>query len=109
MRRTTTEEAKQRLKGYIQKYYCEVRDDVFNWDNFQHELYGYVVSLSHNINGYNKKWQNHNHRQALRRYLYSFALNEIETIDRRGKTKEIIKRIFTFGLVWRRCNNAHRR
>ena len=45
----TIDDAKLRLKGYIKKYYCEVREDVFDWDSFQHELYGYVVSLSHDI------------------------------------------------------------
>ena len=94
----TIDDAKLRLKGYIKKYYCEVREDVFDWDSFQHELYGYVVSLSHDI-GRMYGWQGHNWRQGLRRHLYSFALNEIDKIDKREKTKKILTKLFTFGLA----------
>ncbi len=94
----TTNDAKQRLRGYIKKYYSEVREDVFNWDSFQHELYGYTVSLSHDI-GKKRGWQGHNWRQGLRRHLYSFALNEIDKINRRRKIKKMLTKIVTFGLA----------
>ena len=94
----TINDAKWRLKGYIKRYYCEVRDDVFDWDSFQRELHGYVVSLSHKVT-YKRGWQGHNYRQSLRRHLYSFALNEIDKIDRREKIKGILGKIFTFGLA----------
>jgi hypothetical protein len=94
----TINEAKSRLRGYIKKYYRDVRDDVFDWRSFKRELYGYVVTLSHDI-GKMRGWQGHNWRQGLRRHLYSFALNEIDKIDRRKKTKKIIHKILTFGLA----------
>jgi hypothetical protein len=94
----TLDEAKSRLKGYIKKYYCEVREDVFDEKSFKRELWGYVVSLSHDI-AKMPGWQGHNWRQALRRHLYSFALNERDKIDSRKKVKKILRKILTFGLA----------
>jgi hypothetical protein len=91
-------EAKSRIRGYIKKYYQEVRPEVFNRDAFHRELYGYTVSLSHDI-GKMHGWQGHNWRQGLRRHLYSYALNEIDKIDRKNKTKRIFTKIFTLGLA----------
>jgi hypothetical protein len=91
-------EAKSRIRGYIKKYYQEVRPEVFNRDAFRRELYGYIVSLSHDI-GKKRGWQGHNWRQGLRRHLYSYALNEIDKIDRKNKIKRIILKIFTLGLA----------
>jgi hypothetical protein len=96
--RITTDEAKLRLRRYIKKYYCEVREDVFDWNSFRRELRGYVVSLSHDI-GKMPGWQGHNWRQALRRHLCSFALDEIDKINRRKKAKKMIRKILTFGLA----------
>jgi hypothetical protein len=94
----TTNNAKRRIKGYIKKYYSEVRADVLNRDKFKHELYGYTVSLSHQIA--NKRgWQGHDWRQGLRRHLYSFALNEIDRINRRRRIKKILIRIVTLGFA----------
>lgn len=90
--------AKKRLKGYIAKYYSDVRPDVLDYPSFRRELYGYVVSLSHNI-ALKHGWQGHNWRQGLRRNLYSFALNEVDRIDRSRKTKKTICRILTLGLA----------
>lgn len=94
----TMNEAKSRIRGYIKKYYQEVRPEVFNRDAFRRELYGYIVSLSHDI-GKKRGWQGHNWRQGLRRHLYSYALNEIDKIDRKNKIKRIILKIFTLGLA----------
>jgi hypothetical protein len=69
----TVNEAKSRIREYIKKYYQEVRPEVFNRNAFRRELYGYTVSLSHDI-GQKKGWQGHNWRQGLRRHLYSYAL-----------------------------------
>ena len=98
----TSAEAKKRLRGYIKKYYCEVRPDVFDWNSFQKELYGYVVSLSHNI-AKTRGWQGHNWRQGLRRHLYSYALDEIDKVNNRKIRKEkyskIIRKIFSLGIA----------
>ena len=94
----TTNDAKQKLKSYIKKYYCEVRPDVFDWDSFKNHLYGYIVSLSHQV-AQKRGWQGHNWRQEVRKQLLSFALNEIDKIDRNNKAKKILGKIFTFGLV----------
>jgi hypothetical protein len=94
----TIDEAKSRLRGYVKKYYGEVREDVFDWKSFERELKGYVVSLSHDI-AKMPGWQGHNWRQALRRYLYSYALNEKDKIDRRKKAGKIIRKILTLGLA----------
>ena len=92
----TTDDAKQRIKGYIVKYYGDVRPDVMNYGNFRRELYGYVVSLSHDI-GKMSGWQGHNWRQGLRRNLYSFALDEVDRINKRRKVKGILRKVFTLG------------
>jgi hypothetical protein len=94
----TLDEAKSRIRGYIKKYYIEVRPEVFNRAAFRHELYGYTVSLSHDI-GKKKGWQGHNWRQGLRRHLFSYALNEIDKIDRKNKIKRIFTKVFTLGLA----------
>ena len=94
----TINEAKLRIRGYIKKYYQEVRPEVFNRDAFRRELYGYTVSLSHDI-GKKRGWQGHNWRQGLRRHLYSYSLNEIDKIDRKKKIKRIFTKIFTLGLA----------
>jgi len=94
----TLNEAKSRIRGYIKKYYQEVRPEVFNRDAFRRELYGYTVSLSHDI-GKKRGWQGHNWRQGLRRHLYSYALNEIDKIDRKKKIKRIFIKIITLGLA----------
>jgi hypothetical protein len=94
----TLNEAKERIRGYIKKYYQEVRPEVFNQNAFRRELYGYIVSLSHDI-GRMHGWQGHNWRQGLRRHLFSYALNEIEKIDRKNKIKRIVTKIFTLGLA----------
>jgi hypothetical protein len=94
----TLNEAKLRIRGYIKRYYQEVRPEVFNQKAFRHELYSYTVSLSHDI-GKMHGWQGHNWRQGLRRHLYSYALNEIDTIDKRNKIKRFIVKILTLGLV----------
>lgn len=96
----TTNEAKTRIRGYIKKYYQEVRPDVFNQGAFDRELYGYIVSLSHDI-GKKGGWQGHNWRQALRRHLLSYAKNEIDKIDGRNKIKRIFIKIITLGLARR--------
>jgi hypothetical protein len=57
-----------------------------------------VVSLSHDI-AKMPGWQGHNWRQALRRHLYSFALDEIDKINRREKAVKMICKILTFGLA----------
>ena len=90
--------AKNKLKGYIAKYYGDVRLDVLDPPSFRRELYGYVVSLSHDI-ARKHGWQGHNWRQGLRRNLYSFALNEVDRIDRSRKTKKTICKILTLGLA----------
>lgn len=77
----TIAEAKRRLRGYIKRYYIQVRSDVFNWELFQKELFGYVTSLSHKVAKMGG-WQGHNWRQALRRHLYSYALDEVEKSHR---------------------------
>jgi hypothetical protein len=97
-KKLTVGEAKSMLKAYIKKYYRDVRDDVLDWNSFKRELYGYVVSLSHNI-AKMRGWQGHNWRQGLRRNLYSFALNEIDKINRRKKAGRIIRKILTFGFA----------
>jgi len=94
----TINEAKSRLRGYVIKYYRDVRDDVFDWNSFKRELYGYVVSLSHDIAKMHG-WQGHNWRQGLRRHLYSFALDEIDRINKRKKLTKILRKIATFGLL----------
>ena len=94
----TINEAKLRIRGYIKKYYQEVRPEVFNRDAFRRELYGYTVSLSHDI-GKMHGWQGHNWRQGLRRHLYSYSLNEIDKINRKKKIKRIFTKIFTLGLA----------
>ena len=94
----TVNEAKLRIRGYIKRYYQEVRPEVFNRSAFRHELYGYTVSLSHDI-GKMRGWQGHNWRQGLRRHLYSYALNQIDKIDKRNKIKRFFVKIFTLGLV----------
>jgi hypothetical protein len=94
----TLNEAKSRIRGYIKKYYQEVRPEVLNRSAFQHELYGYTVSLSHDI-GKKKGWQGHNWRQGLRRHLYSYALNEIDKVDRKNKIKRIFTKIIALGLT----------
>jgi len=98
MAKITINQAKERIRGYIKKYYQEIRPDVFEWDNFRRELYGYIVSLSHNI-ATKRGWQGHNWRQGLRRHLLSYALNEIDKIDRKNKIKTILVKIFTLGLA----------
>ena len=97
-KKLTVDEAKSRLRGYIKKYYRDVRADVFDWNSFKRELYGYVVSLSHDI-GKMHGWQGHNWRQALRKHLYSFALNEIDKTDNREKVRKALRKIVTFGLA----------
>ena len=97
-KKITINEAKKRLKGYIKKYYRHVREDVFDWKSFKRELYGYVVSLSHDIAKMHG-WQGHNWRQVLRRHLYSFALDEIDKINKRKKVAKILRKIVTFGLA----------
>ncbi len=94
----TIDIAQQRLKGYIKKYYCEVRDDVFDWGSFQTHLYGYIVSLSHQV-AYKRGWQGHNWRQEMRKQLLSFAYDEIDKMNRARKTKKTLIKIFTFGLA----------
>ena len=91
--------AKARLKGYIAKYYGDVRPDVLNYPSFRRELYGYVVSLSHDIAPRVRGWQDHNWRQGLRRNLFSFALNEVDRIDRNRQIKQTIYRVITLGAV----------
>jgi hypothetical protein len=97
-KKLTVDEAKSRLRGYIKKYYRDVRADVFDWNSFKRELYGYVVSLSHDI-GKMHGWQGHNWRQGLRKNLYSFALDEIDKTDRREKVGNVLRKIVTFGLA----------
>ena len=98
----TIDEAKSRIKSYIDKYYCDVRDDVFDWKSFEYHLHGYVVDLSHRV-AYKRGWQGHNWRQELRKLLISFAYNEIEKIDKKGrrknKIKKVLTKVFTFGLA----------
>jgi len=98
----TTSAAKKRLRGYIKKYYVEVRADVSDWSSFKRELYGYVVTLSHDI-GKKRGWQGHNWRQALRRHLYSYALDEIDKIkksrNRKEKSVKFIRKLFTLGFA----------
>jgi hypothetical protein len=55
----TLNEAKSRIRGYIKKYYQEVRPEILNRSAFRQEQYGYTVSLSHGI-GKKKGWQGHN-------------------------------------------------
>jgi hypothetical protein len=97
-RKISLKQAKARLKGYIKKYYQEVREDVINRKAFKNELYGYVVSLSHDI-AQKPGWKGHNWRQALRRHLFSYALDEIEKIDKKRNRLKVLRKIFTFGLV----------
>ena len=97
--RVTLDTAKKRLKGYITKYYDDVRPDVLNFSNFRRELYGYVVSLSHDIAPRVRGWQDHNWRQGLRRNLYSYALDEIDRIDRCKRIKRTVFKILTLGLA----------
>jgi hypothetical protein len=97
-KKLTVNEAKSRLRGYVKKYYRDVREDVFDWYTFKRELYGYVVSLSHDV-GKMRGWQGHNWRQSLRKYLYSFALNEIDKIDKKEKVGKILRKIVTLGLA----------
>lgn len=100
MRTTITlNTAKERLKGYIVKYYSDVRPDVLDYPSFRRELYGYVVSLTHAIVPQLHGWPDANHRHALRRNLYSFALNEVDRIDRNRKTKKTVCKILTLGLA----------
>jgi len=98
MKKITTKEAKSRLKGYIKKYYVEVREDIFDKKSFKRELYGYVVSLSHEAAKMHG-WQGHNWRQGLRRHLYSYALNEIDKIERRKRVKRVFLKLFSLGFV----------
>lgn len=77
----TVDVARQRLKGYVRKYYGEVRPDVLDRKAFEKRLYGYVVSLSHDI-ARKRGWQGHNWRQGLRDNLLSFALDEVDKVDR---------------------------
>ena len=95
----TLSDAKSRIRGYIKKYYHEVRPDVFNRQAFRRELYGYTVSLSHEIARMHG-WQGHNWRQGLRRHLYSYALNEIDKIDRKNKIKKFFTNIFRSAIHW---------
>ncbi len=97
-RRISLNQAKKRIKGYIKKYYEEVREDVINRKAFENELYGYVVSLSHDV-AQKRGWQGHNWRQALRRHLFSYALDEIEKIDKKRKILRVFRKIITFGVA----------
>ena len=92
----TLNTAKARLKGYVAKYYGDVRPDVLDYPSFRRELYGYVVSLSHDI-ARKHGWQGHNWRQGLRRNLFSFALDEVDRIDRNRRIKQTIYRVLTLG------------
>jgi hypothetical protein len=98
----TIDEAKSRIKSYIDKYYSDVRDDIFDWDSFDYHLRGYVADLSHRI-AYRRGWQGHNWRQELRKLLISFAYNEIQKIvknrTRKKRIKKVLTKVFTFGLA----------
>jgi len=96
----TIDDAKARIKRYLKRYYCGVRDDVFDWNSFQHHLYGYTVSLSHEV-GKKRGWQGHNWRQEIRKLLLSFAYDEIDKIDRGERIRSALAKIFTFGIVKR--------
>jgi len=93
----TEPEAKRRLFGYIKKYYCGVREELFDSREFKRQLHGYVVSLTHYVCGDSNEWQVVNHRHALRKYLDSYALNQIDILNRNLKIKTTIYQILTFG------------
>ena len=92
------EEAREKLRGYIGRYYEEVRPDVLDVRSFRRELYGYAVSLAHAI-ARKSGWQGHNWRQGLRRNLYSFSLNEVDRVDKNRRTKQTLRKIFTLGIA----------
>ena len=95
-RRISVYEAQDKIKGYLEKYYCGVRDDVFDWNSFQSHLYGYIVSLSHDV-AKKRGWPGHNWRQEIRKLLLSYAYDEIDRVDRRNKIKRTLVKVLTLG------------